>query len=70
MESSNLKVSFKETNGAWTSPSMLVLLVGWGGGGEQNALLDNWFPIMSDCIRTSSALLTSHHIVKNVVKKV
>ena len=24
---------------------------------------------MSDCLRTSSALLTSHHIVKNVVQK-
>ena len=37
--------------------------------GEQNTLLDNRFLNMSDCLRTSSALLTSHHIVKNVVKK-
>ena len=41
-----------------------------GGGGEQNTLLDNRFLNMSDCLRTSSALLTSHHIVKTVVKKV
>ena len=41
-----------------------------GGGGEQNMLLDNRFLNMSDCLRTSSALLTSHHIIKNVVKQV
>ena len=40
-----------------------------GGGGEQNTLLDNRFLNMSDYLRTCSALLTSHHIVKNVVKK-
>ena len=40
-----------------------------GGGRKQNTLLDNRFLNMSDCLRTSSALLTSHHIVKNVVKK-
>ena len=43
--------------------------VGRGGGGGQNTLLDNRFLNMSDCLRTSSALLTSHHIVKNIVKK-
>ena len=42
----------------------------WVWGGEQNTLLDNRFLNMSDCLRKSSALLTSHHIVKNVVKKV
>ena len=42
-----------------------------GGGGGQNTLLDNRFLNMSgDCLTTSSALLTSHHIVKNVVKQV
>ena len=41
-----------------------------GRGGEQSTLLDNRFLNMSDCLRTSSTLLTSHHIVKNVVKKV
>ena len=41
-----------------------------GERGEQNTLLDNRFLNMSDCLRTFSALLTSHHIVKNVVKKV
>ena len=39
------------------------------GGGEHNTLLDNRFLNMSDCLRTSSAQ-RSHHIVKNVVKKV
>ena len=39
-----------------------------GGGGGQNTVLDNRF--LRDCLRTSSALLTSHHLVKNVVKKV
>ena len=33
-----------------------------GEGGEQNTLLDKRFLNMSDCLRTSSALLTSHHI--------
>ena len=40
-----------------------------GERGEQNTLLDSRFLNMSDCLRTFSALLTSHHIVKNVVKK-
>ena len=44
--------------------------VGEVGGGGQNTLLDNRFLNISDCLRTSSALLTSHPIVKNVVKKV
>ena len=59
----------------------LVLSVGWGGGcvhvcvcvwggGGQNTLLDDRFLNMSDCLRTLSALLTSHHIVKNVLKQV
>ena len=39
----------------------LVLLVGWGGGGEQNTLLDNRCLNMRDWLRTSSVLLTSHH---------
>ena len=39
------------------------------GGGEKNTLLDNRFLNMSDCLRKYSALLTRHHIVKNVVKK-
>ena len=43
-----------KTNDAWTSPSILVLLVGWGGGG--NMLLDNRFLNMSDCLGTSSLL--------------
>ena len=43
--------------------------VGEGGGGGQNTLLDKRFLNTSDCLRTSSALLTSHHIEKNVVKK-
>ena len=55
--------------GAWTSPSILVLPVGWEGGG-QNMLLDNRLLNMSDYLRTSSALLTNHHIVKNEVKQV
>ena len=37
--------------------------------GEQNTLLDSRFLNMSDCLRTFSALLTSHHLVKNVIKK-
>ena len=49
-------------------PYLFYLL---GGEVEQNTLLDNRFLNMSrDCLRTSSALLTSHHIVKNVVKQV
>ena len=57
--------------GAWTSPSILVLPVGWeGGGGGQNMLLDNRLLNISDYLRTSSALLTNHHIVKNEVKQV
>ena len=60
---------------AQESPSILVLLVGcWEGeggrGGEQKTLLDNRFLNMSDRLRKSSALLTSHYIVKDVVKKV
>ena len=55
--------------GAWTSPSILVLPVGWEGGG-QNMLLDNRLLNMSDYLRTSSALLTNRHIVKNEVKQV
>ena len=55
--------------GAWTSPSILVLPVGWEGGG-QNMLLDNRLLNISDYLRTSSALLTNHHIVKNEVKQV
>ena len=42
----------------------------WLGKGGQNTLLDNRFLNMNDYLRTSSALLTIHHIVKNVVKKV
>ena len=55
--------------GAWTSPSILVLPVGWEGGG-QNMLLDNRLLNISDYLRTSSALLTNHHILKNEVKQV
>ena len=41
-----------------------------GRGGGQNTLLDNMLLNMSDYLRTSSALLTNHHIVKNEVKQV
>ena len=55
--------------------SIHISSIGWvgkagGGEGGQNTLLDNRFLNISDCLRTLSALLTSHHIVKNVVKQV
>ena len=36
---------------------------------EQNTLLDNRFLKMSDCLGTSSALLTTHHDSKKCRKK-
>ena len=46
----------------------IILLVGWGGGGEQNMLLDNRFLNMSDCLRTSSALLKSRRFIGKASK--
>ena len=41
---------------------------GRGGGGAEH-VVDNRFLNMRDFLRTSSARLTSHHIVKNVAKE-
>ena len=50
-------------------PYLSYLSGGLGGGGEQNTLLDNRLLNISDFLRTSSAKLTNHHIIKNVVKE-
>ena len=67
------KTNKKNLKNKWrVDISILISSTYWvgRGGGEQNMLLDNRFLNMSDCLRTSSALLTSHHIVRNVVKNV
>ena len=56
--------NLKKTNGAW------FYLLGGEGGGNRTRYLITGFINMRDYLRTSSALLTSYHMVKNVVKKV
>ena len=51
------------------SSTCWVVRGGGVGGGGQNTLLDNRFLNMSDCLGTSSALLTSHHNSKKCRKK-
>ena len=66
----NLKNKWRVDISIHISSICRVGKAGGGGEGGQNTLLDNRFLNISDCLRTLSALLTSHHIVKNVVKQV
>ena len=70
---SKWKTNKKNLKNKWCVDISIHISWAWGGGGgggEQNTSLDNRLLNMSDCLRKYSALLTRHHIVKNVVKKV